>query len=130
MIKPYFQSDDGYFTLYNGDCFKVVKELEKSSIDMIFADPPYFLSNDGSTCSSGKRISVNKGKWDKPLHINEIHKFNKKWIKLYKNILNKDGTLWISGTYHNIYSVGMALQELDFKILNNVTWQKPNPPPT
>lgn len=129
MIKPYFQSDDGYFTLYHGDCFKIIKALQKSSIDMIFTDPPYFLSSGGSTCSGGKRVSVNKGKWDKSTEIKAIHKFNKRWIRLCKRVLKECATLWISGTYHNIYSVGLSLQELEFKILNNIIWQKPNPPP-
>jgi site-specific DNA-methyltransferase (adenine-specific) len=129
MIKPYFQSDDGYFTLYHGDCFEVIKILDKSSVDMLFADPPYFLSSGGSTCKNGKRVSVNKGKWDKSVEIKDIHKFNKRWIRLCKRTLKKCATLWISGTYHNIYSIGLALQELEFKILNNIVWQKPNPPP-
>jgi site-specific DNA-methyltransferase (adenine-specific) len=96
---------------------------------MVFADPPYFLSGGGSTCKAGKRVSVNKGKWDKSTEIEGIHKFNKRWIRLCKRALKECATLWISGTYHNIYSVGLALQELEFKILNNITWQKPNPPP-
>jgi len=129
MIKPYFQSDDGYFTLYRGDCFDIIKTIKGSSVDMIFADPPYFLSNNGTTCKSGRRVSVNKGKWDKSSDIEQIHKFNKRWIRLCKRVLDVCATLWISGTYHNIYSIGLALQELEFKILNNIIWQKPNPPP-
>ena len=122
MIKPYFQSEDGYFTLYQADCFNLIKTLDKNSIDMIFADPPYFLSNDGSTCVAGQRVSVNKGKWDKSNKITDIHKFNKRWIKLSKRILNPNGTIWISGTYHNIYSVGLSLQELNFRILGKLQW--------
>lgn len=126
---PYFKSDDGYFTLYHGDCFEVIRALEKSSIDMIFADPPYYLSGGGSTCKNGNRVSVNKGKWDKSIDIDDIHKFNKSWIRLCKRVLKECATLWISGTYHNIYSVGLSLQELEFKILNNIIWEKANPPP-
>ena len=100
---------------------------------MIFADPPYFLSNDGITCKSGKMVSVNKGSWDKLSEkgssVEEKHKFNRKWIKLCKKVLKPDGTIWISGTLHNIYSVGMALEQEGFKIINNITWQKTNPPP-
>lgn len=96
---------------------------------MIFADPPYFLSNDGISNSGGKVVSVNKGKWDKSLPLKEKHCFNKEWIKLCKRILKPNGTIWITGTLHNIYSVGMALEEEGFKILNNITWEKLNPPP-
>jgi site-specific DNA-methyltransferase (adenine-specific) len=96
---------------------------------MIFADPPYFLSNNGITCRGGKQTSVNKGIWDKSKGVKENHKFNKLWIRKCKRVLQDSGTIWISGTFHNIYSVGLALQESKFKILNNITWQKTNPPP-
>lgn len=116
-----------------GDTFKVLPKLKAESIDMIFADPPYFLSNDGITCKGGKMVSVNKGSWDKigtnETSIDDKHKFNRKWIKLCKRVLKKDGSIWISGTLHNIYSIGMALEQEGFKIINNITWQKTNPPP-
>lgn len=96
---------------------------------MIFADPPYFLSNDGITCKSGKMVSVNKGSWDEISNVNEKHKFNRKWIRLCKRVLKPNGSIWISGTLHNIYSIGMALEQEGFKIINNITWQKTNPPP-
>ena len=125
--KYYFESDN--FKLIYNDIFKAIKKFEDKSIDMIFADPPYFLSGNGITCSGGKMVSVNKGEWDKTLSIKEKHKFNKKWIKECYRILKDNGTIWISGTLHNIYSIGMALEEEGFKILNNITWQKTNPPP-
>ena len=125
--KYYFESDN--FKLIYNDIFKAIKKFEDKSIDMIFADPPYFLSGNGITCSGGKMVSVNKGKWDKTLSIKEKHKFNKKWIKECYRILKDNGTIWISGTLHNIYSIGMALEEEGFKIINNITWQKTNPPP-
>lgn len=116
-----------------GDSFKVLTKIKAESIDMIFADPPYFLSNDGITCKGGKMVSVNKGEWDKigniSTQINDKHKFNRKWIKLCKRVLKPNGTIWISGTLHNIYSIGMALEQEGFKIINNITWQKTNPPP-
>ncbi|MDI3546579.1 MAG: hypothetical protein PWR10_231 [Halanaerobiales bacterium] len=96
---------------------------------MIFADPPYFLSNDGITCQSGRMVSVNKGEWDKAEGVKEIHSFNLDWIGECKRVLKDDGTIWISGTYHNIYSLGMALLEHEYKILNNIVWFKTNPPP-
>lgn len=127
--KFYFKSENGSFSLINGDTFKVLKKIEDKTFDIIFADPPYFLSNNGITCSGGKMISVNKGDWDKSLTLKEKHSFNKRWIKECYRILKDTGTIWISGTLHNIYSIGMALEESGFKILNNITWQKTNPPP-
>lgn len=127
--KFYFKSKNGSFSLINGDTFKVLKKIEDKTFDIIFADPPYFLSNNGITCSGGKMISVNKGDWDKSLTLKEKHTFNKRWIKECYRILKDTGTIWISGTLHNIYSIGMALEESGFKILNNITWQKTNPPP-
>ena len=127
--KFYFKSENGSFSLINGDTFKVLKKIEDKTFDIIFVDPPYFLSNNGITCSGGKMISVNKGDWDKSLTLKEKHSFNKRWIKECYRILKDTGTIWISGTLHNIYSIGMALEESGFKILNNITWQKTNPPP-
>ncbi len=128
MSKKYYYDDDN-FKLIQGDSLKVLKKIEPKSIDMIFADPPYFLSNDGISCSGGKMVSVNKGDWDKSISIEEKHKFNRKWIKLCYQLLKDDGTIWISGTMHNIYSIGMALEQEGFKIINNITWKKLNPPP-
>ncbi|MEG0282617.1 MAG: site-specific DNA-methyltransferase [Clostridia bacterium] len=126
-MKNYFDTEE--FKLLDGDTFKVLKKIEQESINMIFADPPYFLSSNGITCSGGKMKSVNKGTWDKTISVKEKYNFNRKWIKECYRILKDDGTIWISGTMHNIYSVGMALEEEGFKILNNITWQKTNPPP-
>lgn len=126
-IDKYYESQK--FNLLSGDSVKLMSQIEENSIDMIFADPPYFLSNDGITCKSGEMVSVNKGEWDKKDNIKEIHEFNKAWIKEAKKILTPNGTIWVSGTYHNIYSLGMALQQYEYKILNNVVWYKKNPPP-
>jgi len=119
-------SDD--FKLFNGDCFEILPKF-KGEFDLIFADPPYFLSNDGLSIQSGKIVSVNKGDWDKGCGIDEIDKFNIKWLALAKDALTDNGSIMISGTYHNIFSIGRALQKLDYKILNVITWQKTNPPP-
>lgn len=97
--------------------------------DMVFADPPYFLSNDGLTIKNGKISSVNKGSWDKSISLAEVHNFNLNWLTLVKEKMKDDATIWISGTMHNIFSIGQALTELEFKILNIVTWEKTNPPP-
>ncbi|NMA50492.1 MAG: site-specific DNA-methyltransferase [Mollicutes bacterium] len=127
MKKYYYNKRN--FKLILGDSFEELKNIKCNSIDMIFADPPYFLSGDGMSCSGGKMVSVNKADWDKKININEKHNFNREWISLCYNILKDDGTIWISGTLHNIYSIGMALEEEGFKILNNITWRKLNPPP-
>ena len=126
-LKFYYDKDN--FKLLYGDSLKLLKKIEPKSVDMIFADPPYFLSGDGITCSGGKMVSVNKGTWDEKVVISEKHKFNRKWIRLCKEVLKDNGTIWISGTMHNIYSIGMALEEEGFKIINNITWRKLNPPP-
>ena len=128
MSKKFYYDKDN-FKLLHGDALLLLKKIEPQSIDMIFADPPYFLSGDGITCSGGKMVSVNKGKWDEKISIKEKHQFNKKWIRECKKVLKDDGTIWISGTMHNIYSIGMALEEEGFKIINNITWKKLNPPP-
>lgn len=128
MIKDYYYEDD-YFKLLHGDALLLLKKIKQQSVDMIFADPPYFLSGDGITCSAGKMISVKKGEWDEKIGIKEKHNFNKKWIRACKRVLKNDGTIWISGTMHNIYSIGMALEEEGFKVINNITWKKLNPPP-
>ena len=96
---------------------------------MIFADPPYFLSNGGISVQSGKQVSVNKGEWDKSQGFEKDNEFNRKWLSLCREKLANNGTIWISGTYHNIFSVAQMLNELDYKILNCITWAKTNPPP-
>lgn len=125
--KIYFEDND--FTLIEGDSFKILRQIEPRSIDMIFADPPYFLSGDGVTCHAGQMVSVKKADWDEQININEKLQFNRKWIRLCKEVLKDDGSIWISGTMHNIYSIGVALELEGFKILNNITWKKLNPPP-
>jgi len=117
------------YRLYLSDTFECLRNLPKESVDVIFADPPYFLSNDGISCSGGKQVSVNKGDWDKAFSLEEKHEFNRRWLKACKRVLKPNGTIWISGTFHNIYSVGMALEQEGYKIINNITWEKTNPPP-
>lgn len=97
--------------------------------DMIFADPPYFLSNNGLSIKNGQIVSVNKGKWDKSEGFEFINDFNRKWLLLVRDKMKDNATIWISGTMHNIFSVGQILMELGFKILNIITWEKTNPPP-
>ena len=96
-MKPLYKEDG--IELYLGDTFCVLRTLKSESVDMIFADPPYFLSNDGVTCQGGRMVSVNKGDWDR---TTDKHKFNRKWIKACKRVLKPNGTIWVSGTLHNI----------------------------
>ncbi|HHT82567.1 MAG TPA: site-specific DNA-methyltransferase [Acholeplasmataceae bacterium] len=117
------------FQLLLGDSFSLLKKIPEKSIDMIFADPPYFLSNGGISVQSGKMVSVNKATWDMGMKTEDKLKYNRRWIKECKRVLKDDGTIWISGTMHNIYYVGVALELEGFSIINNVTWQKTNPPP-
>lgn len=126
-LNPCFCSNNA--ALYLSDTFVALEKMLPEKIDMIFADPPYFLSNGGITCSAGKVVSVNKGEWDKIENVEEKHNFNRRWIKMCRRVLKPNGTIWISGTMHNIYSVGLALEQEGFKIINNITWQKTNPPP-
>lgn len=128
MISPYYKSPNRDFTLLHGDCFKLLCEFD-FKFSCIFADPPYFLSNGGISVQSGKIVSVNKGDWDKGKSQQEMMDFNMKWLSLCRNKLKDNGTIWISGTYHNIFSVANCLNELGYKILNVVTWAKTNPPP-
>lgn len=126
-MSLYFK--DEHMQLYQQDALEATNVIRKKSIDMIFADPPYFLSNDGVTVQSGNFVSVNKGEWDKKESDIAVDIFNDRWIKECKALLKDDGTLWISGTHHNIYSIGHLLIKNDFKILNNITWFKPNASP-
>lgn len=115
--------------LLNGDSLQLLKNISNDSIDLIFCDPPYFLSNDGISCHAGKMDSVNKGEWDKNSSYVEIEKFNYDWLVECQRVLKPDGTIWISGTRHNIFSIGNTMLHLKYKLLNIVTWEKPNPPP-
>lgn len=128
MIQSYYKSPNRDFTLLHGDTFQLLPSFS-FKFDMIFADPPYFLSNGGISCQAGKVVSVDKGEWDKGGTPEYMEAFNREWIALCRDKLKNNGTIWVSGTYHNIFSVANALTELGFKILNVVTWAKTNPPP-
>lgn len=128
MIVPFYKSDDRDFTLVQGDCFAVLPQFD-FKFDMIFADPPYFLSNGGISYQAGKVVCVDKGDWDKGGTPDYIMEFNRKWLTLCREKLKDNGTIWISGTHHNIFAVANLLTELGYKILNVITWAKTNPPP-
>lgn len=126
-IPVFFTSSQKDFTLAQGDTFRLMPDFD-FKFDMIFADPPYFLSDGGISMQSGKIVSVDKGEWDKAKSAGEIMEFNREWLSLCRDKLKDNGTIWISGTYHNIFSVANCLTELGYKILNVITWQKSNPP--
>ena len=128
MIKPYFKNKD--FSLYLSDSIKFLnEEVKENSVDMIFADPPYFLSNGGFTCENGRMVSVDKGKWDVTNGLKKDFEFHLEWTKACHRVLKPGGTIWISGTYHSIYQCGFALQTNEFRILNDIAWFKPNASP-
>ena len=128
-----FRDDERGIWLYQANCLEFMDELiEKypdGKFDMIFADPPYFLSNGGISCHAGKMVKVDKGKWDKSRGPELNHEFNFSWLSRCQQLLNPHGTIWVSGTHHVIHSIGYAIQQLKMKILNDITWEKPNPPP-
>ena len=126
-IKPVFKTND--FALYNDDSLEVMSRFPDNYVDMIFADPPYMLSNDGFSCQNGRMVSVNKGKWDKSKGFDEDLAFHETWIKECRRVLKPEGTIWISGTYHSIYQCGFLLQKNNFHLLNDISWFKPNAAP-
>lgn len=128
MLTPFFKSSNRDFTILNGDCFELLPQFD-FKFDMIFADPPYFLSNGGISYQAGKVVCVDKGNWDKGGTPEYIMDFNRKWLTLCREKLKDNGTIWVSGTHHNIFSIATALTELGYKILNVITWAKTNPPP-
>lgn len=124
----YYKSNNRDFTLLQGDCLELLPCIEHQ-FDMIFADPPYFLSNGGISCQSGKVVCVDKGAWDQGGTPESVNAFNLRWLSCCRERLKDNGTIWITGTYHNIFSVAHSLQTLNYKILNVITWAKTNPPP-
>src|ERR1700730_9651889 len=124
---PYF--DGGTFTLFHNDCLSSLSYLPEKSIDMIFADPPYNLSNGGFTVHSGKMVSVRKGDWDESNGFEDDYNFHYSWLEACRRVLKPQGTLWVSGTYHSIYQCGHAMQSLGYHVLNDIAWFKPNASP-
>jgi site-specific DNA-methyltransferase (adenine-specific) len=127
MTKAYYEKKD--FKLIQGDCVEVLAKMPENSVDMIFADPPYFLSSGSFTCQNGKMVSVKKGDWDLSNGVKQNFEFHIEWIKACKRVLKPNGTIWISGTYHSIYQCGFALQISQFHFLNDISWFKPNASP-
>ncbi len=127
MQKPYYYRPD--FKLYQANCLDLLANIPEDSVDMVFADPPYLLSNDGFTVHAGRRVNVNKGEWDRSRGFDADFDFHLTWIQAVRRILKPHGTIWISGTYHSIYKCGFALQKSQYHILNDISWFKPNASP-
>ncbi|WP_315318871.1 site-specific DNA-methyltransferase [Prevotella aurantiaca] len=128
MISSFYKSPNNDFTLIQGDCVETLSKF-KFGFDMVFADPPYFLSGGGISYQSGKVVCVDKGDWDKPTTPEDLDAFNLRWLSAVREHMKDNATIWISGTHHNIFSVQQQLLKLGFKILNVITWAKTNPPP-
>jgi site-specific DNA-methyltransferase (adenine-specific) len=125
LPSPAFDDPRHHLKIFQGDCLDLLAQIPESSVDLVFADPPYFLSNGGITCHAGKMVSVNKGAWDKSRGPDANHEFNTAWLAACQRVLKPNGSIWVSGTSH----VGFAMQQLGFKLLNDISWVKPNPPP-
>jgi site-specific DNA-methyltransferase (adenine-specific) len=132
-VQPGVRVSTPNVALVQGNSLEVLDSLfakfPDGCFDCIFADPPYFLSNGGITCHAGKMVKVDKGDWDKSQGAELNHEFNTEWLKRCQRVLKPNGTIWVTGTSHVIFSVGYAMQQLGFKILNDIAWEKPNPPP-
>ena len=129
MDKPYFQSNDKSFILYNGETVHYLGQIE-NKVDMVFADPPYFLSSGDNCVFNGTPITFDKGQWDRKMSSEEIDKFNRDWLSECRKKLKDGGTIWVSGTYHNIFSVAKCMTELGYKILNMIVWHKSDAHPS
>jgi site-specific DNA-methyltransferase (adenine-specific) len=131
--KVAFSNSAAGVYLFQGDCLEIMEEIARKypagCFDMIFADPPYRLSNGGMTCYAGKAVKVDKGIWDKSEGPELDFAYTKSWLAACQQVLKPNGTIWVSGTSHIIHIVGYAMQTLGFKILNDISWEKPNPPP-
>src|SRR6266705_6964046 len=129
LPAPVFDDSKHHIKIFQGDCLEILAAIPESCVDLICADPPYFLSNGGITCHAGRMVSVNKGAWDRSRGPDANHEFNRAWLAACQRVLKPNGSLWVSGTAHVIHSVGFAMQQLGFKLLNDISWVKPNPPP-
>lgn len=124
-----WEAQSGESKIFHGDAFELMRAMPADSVDCIWTDPPYLLSNDGMTCVAGKRVSVNKGEWDRSRGLELDHEFNLSWLSECHRILKPAGTIWVTGTVHVYLSVGMAMMQVGLRILNDITWEKTNPPP-
>lgn len=117
------------YEVIHGDCLKVLPAMSPESVAVVWTDPPYFLSNGGQTCKNGKRAKVNKGQWDESNGLEQDHGFHTAWVSGCQRVMKPNGSIWVTATHHTLFSIGFTMQQLGFKLLNMITWEKPNPPP-
>ena len=113
-----------------GDCLEEMARLAAGSVDLVFADPPYNLQLGGDLHRpDGSEVSAVTDAWDRFGSFAEYDRFTRAWLQEAKRVLKPDGALWVIGTYHNIFRVGTALQDLGFWVQNDIVWRKANPMP-
>ncbi len=117
-------------TIIEGDIITNLKLIPDNSVDLVFADPPYFMQTEGTLIRrEGTKFSGVEDSWDKFEDYVHYDTFSNDWLKECKRVLKKDGTIWVIGAFQNIYRLGYIMQNLGFWILNDVVWSKPNPVP-
>lgn len=134
MTTSYYEISAGgretRLVLHHADSLELLWQLPAGSVDFAFADPPYFLSGTGSTCRGGRRVSVKKGKWDEPQTSEQQRAFGLIWLAAVRRLLRPTGSLMVSGTSHSIHDVHTAaVGGLGMHVINEIVWEKPNPPP-
>ena len=116
--------------ILQGDCIETMRSLPKGSIDMIFADPPYNMQLKGDLHRpDNSKVDAVDDHWDQFSSFEAYDKFTREWLSAARDLLTDDGSIWVIGSYHNIYRVGAILQELGYWILNDIVWRKSNPMP-
>jgi DNA modification methylase len=117
-------------TIIKGDCTKVLKQIPDNSVDLIFADPPYNLQLQGELWRPNQtKVDAVNDKWDKFESFEEYDNFCEEWLTECRRVLKENGTIWVIGSYHNIFRIGKIMQDLGFWILNDILWIKTNPMP-
>ena len=113
-----------------GDCIEKMNKLPQECVDLIFADPPYNLQLNGELERPDQtKVDGVKETWDKFKSISDYDNYTKEWMSSARQILKPNGSIWVIGSYHNIFRLGYILQDLGFWLLNDVVWRKVNPMP-
>ncbi|MGE3333950.1 MAG: site-specific DNA-methyltransferase [Rhodospirillaceae bacterium] len=116
--------------IYNGDCVEIMGRMPEASVDLVFADPPYNLQLGGElTRPDNSRVDGVDDAWDRFSDFKAYDDFTRAWLGAAKRVLKDNGSLWVIGSYHNIFRVGSILQDLGFWVLNDIVWRKTNPMP-
>jgi modification methylase len=128
IARNALSTEDG--TIIAGDCIAALQRLPEESVDLVFADPPYNLQLAGElTRPDNSRVDGVDDDWDKFADFATYDRFTRDWLAAARRVLKPDGTLWVIGSYHNIYRVGTILQDLGYWVLNDIVWRKTNPMP-